>query len=368
VRWRRVRALFDAALDVAPAMREDWLRETARDEPSLADEVRALLDADAAPHPLLDDGVQARLFDAAGTVGARVETATPAVRVGPWRVGAVVGHGGMGTVFRATDDDGRVVALKRLDAPLDDVAAAARFAREVRLGARVTHPHLLPVLDALHAEARAWLTMPLVEGETLRALLDREGRLPVAEAVRVGIALADALAAIHAAGVVHRDLKPENVLLAHAVVAGLPLTRDGVPSTTRPQPLLTDFGIARALDAVGDDRITRSGLLVGTPTYMSPEQLRGQRGVDGAADVWALGVVLHEMLAGGPPRRGPSLRALFRGQPSDPPALRSLRAEVPDALDALVARMLAPERGRRLADAVEVWNALRAQEARAPEA
>jgi serine/threonine-protein kinase len=210
--------------------------------------------------------------------------------------------------------------------------------------------------------------MPLVEGETLRARLDREGRLPVPEAVRVGIALADALAAIHAAGVVHRDLKPENVLLAHAAVAGLPPTLDGAPSTTRPQPLLTDFGIARALDAVGDERITRSGLLIGTPTYMSPEQLRGERGVDGAADVWALGVVLHEMLAGGPPRRGPSLRALFRGQPSDPPALRSLRAEVPDALDALVARMLAPARARRLADAAEVWNALRAQGARAPEA
>jgi serine/threonine protein kinase len=95
-------------------------------------------------------------------------------------------------------------------------------------------------------------------------------------------------------------------------------------------------------------------MLIGTPTYMSPEQLRAERGVDGAADVWALGVVLHEMLAGGPPRRGPSLRALFRGQPSDPPALRTLRPEVPAVLDALVARMLAPERARRLADAAEV--------------
>jgi serine/threonine-protein kinase len=269
----------------------------------------------------------------------------------------------MGTVFRATDDGGRVVALKRLDAPLDDAAAAARFAREVRLGARVRHPHLLPVLDAVHAEARAWLTMPLVVGETLRARLYREGRLPVAEAVRVGIALADALAAVHAAGVVHRDLKPENVLLAHAAIAGVPPTADGPPSASRPQPLLTDFGIARALDVLGDERITRSGMLIGTPTYMSPEQLRAERGVDGAADVWALGVVLHEMLAGGPPRRGPSLRALFRGQPSDPPALRTLRPEVPAVLDALVARMLAPERARRLADAAEVWDALRVQEA-----
>jgi serine/threonine protein kinase len=163
--------------------------------------------------------------------------------------------------------------------------------------------------------------------------------------------------------VVHRDVKPENVLLAHSAVVGLPPTADGAPDSARPQPLLTDFGIARALEALGDERITRSGLLLGTPTYMSPEQLRAERGADGAADVWALGVVLHEMLAGGPPRRGPSLRALFRGQPSDPPALRALRPEVPAVLDALVARMLAPERARRLADAAEVRDVLRAQEA-----
>lgn len=361
VRWRRVRALFDAAVDLAPEARDGWLREAAGADSALADEVRALLAADAAPDPLLAASALPRPVTAGGApaAGDDRDAAPTGARVGPWLVGPVVGQGGMGTVFRATDDAGRVVALKRLDAPLDDAAGAARFAREVRLGARVRHPHLLPVLDALHAEARPWLVMPLVDGETLRARLEREGRLPVGEAVRVAIALADALTALHAAGVVHRDLKPENVLLAHAAVADVPPAADGVAGVDCPQPLLTDFGIARALDALADERITRSGLLLGTPTYMSPEQLRAERG-DGAADVWALGVVLHEMLAGGPPRRGRSLRALFRGEPSEPPPLPPLRAEVPVALDVVVARMLAPARARRLAEAAAVRDALRA--------
>ena len=346
MRWRRVQGLFDAAIDLPREARDAWLRDATRDDPSLASEVRALLDADAAPDPLLaDEAIPPRTPTAAGPTDA-TRPAAPAARIGPWQLGPVVGQGGMGTVYRATDADGRVVALKRLDAPLDDAAAAARFAREIRLGARLRHPHLLPVLDALHADERPWLTMPLVAGETLRDRLDREERLDVGEAVRLARALADALAALHAAGIVHRDFKPENVLLAHAPVAEVPAPADDAPSAARPQPLLTDFGIARALDALADERVTRSGLLLGTPTYMSPEQLRAQP-LDGSADLWALGVVLHELLAGGPPRRGASLRALFRGEPADPPPLRTVRPEVPEALEALVACMLAPARERR---------------------
>ena len=346
MRWRRVQGLFDAVVDLPREARDAWLRDAARDDPSFAADVRVLLDADAAPNPLLADDAR---------------SAAPATRIGVWRLGPVVGQGGMGTVYRATDADGRVVALKRLDAPLDDATAAARFAREVRLGARLRHPHLLPVFDALHAEGRPWLTMPLVTGETLRARLEREGRLEVGEALRLACALAEALAALHAAGIVHRDLKPENVLLAHAPVAEVPVPADGTPSAARPQPLLTDFGIARALDALADERVTRSGLLLGTPTYMSPEQLLAQP-LDAAADLWALGVVLHETLAGGPPRRGASLRALFRGEAADPPPLRSLRPEVPAELEALVARMLAPARSERPASASAVRDALGAMQ------
>jgi serine/threonine-protein kinase len=270
----------------------------------------------------------------------------------------------MGTVFRATDAAGRAAALKRLDAPHRGTDAAARFAREVGLGARVRHPHLLPVTDTLlDADGVPWLVMPLVDGGTLRERLDRTGALPVGETVRIGRALADALAALHAARVAHRDVKPENVLLATTPVADVPPAVDWPATAARPLPLLTDFGIARALDALAEGRLTASGMLVGTPTYMSPEQLIGDRGDDTTTDVWALGVVLYECCAGAPPRRGHALRALLTGRPEPVLPLREHRPEVPPALDALVCAMLVLDRRERVAEAGAVRDALAALEA-----
>ncbi len=367
-RWRRARALFEALLGRAGAERERQLGAAAAEDPALADEVRALLDADAEPAPVLDS-VPAALVPAeqgAARPGTPREPPIAGRFIGPWRLEGEIGRGGMGTVFRASDVTGQVAALKRLDAPQRGAEAAARFAREVRLGARVRHPHLLPVLDALpDADGVPWSVMPLVDGETLRARLDRMGALPVGEAVRICRALADALAALHAAHVAHRDLKPENVLLSPSPVAHVPPAADGAPTAARPLPLLTDFGIARALDAIAEARLTASGMLVGTPTYMSPEQLRAERGDDAATDVWALGVVLYECCVGVPPRRGRELRALLTGEPEVAPSLRERRPEVPPALDALVVAMLVPDRSARLAEAGAVREALAAIEARA---
>jgi serine/threonine-protein kinase len=353
-------------LEHAEEGRERALAAVAAEDPTLAAEVRALLDADAAPASALASTLVATR--PAEREPARPEpTREPAAAgrsIGPWRLEAELGRGGMGTVFRATDAAGRAAALKRLDAPHRGTEAAARFAREVRLGARVRHPYLLPVTDTLlDADGVPWLVMPLVDGETLRARLDRGGALPIAEAVRIGRSLADALAALHAARVAHRDLKPENVLLAPTSVADVPLAPDGAPTVERPLPLLTDFGIARALDAMAEARLTASGMLVGTPTYMSPEQLRAERGDDTATDVWALGVVLYECCAGAPPRRGPALRALLTGRPDAVPSLRERRPDVPPALDALVLAMLVPDRRARLAEAGAVRDALAALEA-----
>lgn len=366
-RWRRVRAVFEAVLESTGDERERQLAAAAADDPALAAEVRALLGADATPAPVL-----AATPAAAASAGR--EAAWPAMTreppaadrfIGSWRLEGELGRGGMGTVFRATDAAGRTAALKRLDAPHRGTEAAARFAREVRLGARVRHPHLLPVTDTLlDADGVPWLVMPLVDGGTLRARLDRAGALPVDETVRIGRALADALAALHAARVAHRDLKPENVLLSPAPVADVPPALDWPPTAERPLPLLTDFGIARALDALADGRLTASGMLVGTPTYMSPEQLRADRGDDTATDVWALGVVLYECCAGAPPRRGQALRALLTGRPEPVLPLREHRPEVPPALDALVGAMLVPDPRERLAEAGAVRDALAALEAK----
>src|SRR5213594_3511130 len=206
----------------------------------------------------------------------------------------------MATVYLARDlRHGRPVAIKVLRPELAAALGPERFLREIETAAGLNHPHILPLHDS--GEAAGWLyyVMPLVEGESLRSRLDRERQLPLADALQIAREAADALSYAHCHNVVHRDIKPENILLSsgHALVA--------------------DFGIARAITAAGGERLTQTGVTVGTPGYMSPEQASGERDLDGRSDVYSLACVLYEMLAGNPPFLGTSARAILARQSLD---------------------------------------------------
>src|SRR5262245_12922525 len=196
-----------------------------------------------------------------------------------------LGRGGMATVYLARDlRHDRPVALKVLHPELANSLGPERFLREIKLAARLQHPHILTVLDSGETAGRLWFTMPYVEGESLRDRLRRERQLPVEDALRIAREAAQALQYAHGHGIVHRDIKPENLLL----------TEDG-------NTLVADFGIARSLGSGSDEKLTETGLVVGTPAYMSPEQAAGDKGLDARTDVYSLAAVLYEMLAGEPP-------------------------------------------------------------------
>ena len=237
----------------------------------------------------------------------------------------VLGRGGMATVYLARDlKHDRHVALKVLDADLAASLGPERFQREIRLAARLHHPHVLSVYDSGETAGRLWFTMPYVRGESLRDRLRREGVLPIDEALRITRQAVQALSYAHREGVVHRDVKPENLLL----------TEDG--STQ-----VADFGIARATDADHDPRLTDAGLALGTPAYMAPEQSSGQGTVDARADQYALAATCHEMLAGAPPFGGATSHALIvRRFTTAAPSVRASRPEVPVVVDEALRRAL----------------------------
>ena len=237
-----------------------------------------------------------------------------------------LGRGGMATVFLAQDlRHDRPVALKVLHPELARTLGPERFQREIKLAARLQHPHILTVHDSGEAAGHLWFTMPFVEGESLRDRLRRERQLPVDAALRITTEVARALEYAHRHGVVHRDIKPENLLL----------TNDGAT-------LVADFGIARAL-ASADDRLTETGLAVGTPAYMSPEQAAGDKALDARTDVYSLGAVLYEMLAGEPPFTGPTAQAMIAKRFSgEAPRVRQVRPSVPEHVDRRWRSALAP--------------------------
>jgi eukaryotic-like serine/threonine-protein kinase len=237
-----------------------------------------------------------------------------------------LGGGGMSRVFVARDLtlDRRVV-LKILPPDLAAGVSLERFQREIRLAAQLQHPNIVPVLGTGETDALPYYVMPFVEGESLRERLRRVGHLPVDEAIGIACEVARALDYAHRHDIVHRDIKPENVLL-HAG-----------------QPVVADFGICRAITHASDaDPITLAGMAVGTPQYMSPEQAAGEREIDGRSDIYSLGCVLYEMLAGEPPFTGRTAQAVIAKRFAGAvPSLRVVRPTVPDAVERTVMRALA---------------------------
>src|SRR5437016_2413603 len=260
-----------------------------------------------------------------------------------YRIEKELGGGGMSRLFLANEASlHRQVVIKLLPPEFTSEVSEARFKQEIELAAHLQHPNILPVLSAGAKGDLLFYVMPFVSGESLRHRLTREGKLPVADAVRILHEMADALAYAHAEGVIHRDVKPENILLqgGHAV--------------------LTDFGVARALvESRSGGRLTDTGLALGTPGYMSPEQAAGERHVDARADVYALAVVGYEMLAGFPPFAGPTAQALIAAHlTATPKPLTDSRPDTPSAVANAIARALAKDPNARLRTAAEFRDAI----------
>ncbi len=253
-----------------------------------------------------------------------------------------IGRGGMATVYLAGDlKHHRQVALKVLRPELSATIGVDRFVREIEIAAGFTHPHILPVFDSGEADGLLYYVMPYVEGESLRERLAREGKLPVEEVIRLTGQIASALAHAHDRGYVHRDIKPENILLADD------------------QAILADFGIARAFAAVGAERLTSTGLAIGTPAYMSPEQALASDGVDARTDVYALGCVVFEMVTGRPPYQGATPQAtLAQHLAGKAPTLRTIEPAAPLFLERAVARALAPDPEARFSSARDFADAV----------
>jgi serine/threonine-protein kinase len=254
-----------------------------------------------------------------------------------------IGAGGMATVYLARDlRHERPVAVKVLNPELAAVLGVERFLAEIRVTANLQHPNILPLFDSGEVLGLLYYVMPYVDGETLRARLERERQLPVDEAVRIASAIAGALEYAHQHGVIHRDLKPENVLLQSG------------------QPVVADFGIALAVSKAGGQRITQTGLSLGTPQYMSPEQATGDRTIDGRSDVYSLAALTYEMLSGDPPHTGSTAQAIIaRVLTESPRPIRVARPAVPEHVEAAVTRALEKLPADRFATAREFADALK---------
>ena len=259
-----------------------------------------------------------------------------------YRLERELGQGGMATVYLAYDvANDRHVALKVLNPELAASLGADRFLREIEVGRVLLHPNIVGVLDSGSADGKLFYTMPFVEGASLRDKLDREKQLGIEEAIDLTKQIAEALAFAHSKGVIHRDIKPENILLANG------------------NALVADFGIARAVSVAGGERLTRTGMAVGTPTYMSPEQAMGSKDVTPESDIYSLACMVYEMLAGQPPFTGPTAMALLaRHSLDNVPSLKIVRGTVPDAVEDAIVRAMAKVPADRFRSAIDFANAL----------
>jgi len=259
-----------------------------------------------------------------------------------YKVEREIGRGGMATVYLARDlREGRAVAIKVMHSGLAASLGAERFAREIEIAASLSHPLIVPLYDSGSAGGVLYYIMPFVEGESLYERLERERQLPLDDAVRIALNVADALGYAHGRGVLHRDVKPENILLAEG------------------RALVADFGLASAIGAADRRKLTETGVMLGTIFYMSPEQLRADRDLDQRADIYSLGCIAYEMLTGEPPYSGRSLEDVISRIIRAPvPSARRLRSNVPAAVDRAVARALAKSVDERFGSMQEFGAAL----------
>ena len=259
-----------------------------------------------------------------------------------YRLERELGQGGMATVYLAYDvANDRLVALKVLNPELAATLGAERFLREIEVGRTLLHPHIVGVLDSGEADGKLFYTMPFVEGASLRDKLDREKQLSIEDAIDLTKQIAEALNFAHSKNVIHRDIKPENILLSKG------------------KALVADFGIARAVSVAGGERLTRTGMAVGTPTYMSPEQAMGSKDVTPESDIYSLACMVYEMLAGQPPFTGPTAMALLaRHSLDNVPSLKIVRGTVPDAVEDAIVRAMAKVPADRFHSASDFANAL----------
>ena len=253
-----------------------------------------------------------------------------------------LGRGGMATVSLATDlRHERRVALKVLHPELSSALGPDRFLREIKLAARLNHPHIVPLFDSGEAAGHLYYVMPVVEGETLRDRLLREGQIPVEESLQIVRGIASALDYAHRQNIVHRDIKPENVML-----------QDG-------EALVMDFGIAKALSVASTETLTQTGMMVGTPAYVSPEQAAGENQIDGRSDQYSLACVLYEMISGRKPFLGPTAQAILSKRFSEPvPSLRSVHAETTEEVEVAVNRALSKDASDRFGTTMDFAKAL----------
>jgi len=323
-RWAEIERLLDQALELLPVDRAAFLERVCAGDLALRAEVERLLRAAEAADKFLEEPAPTY---AAPLLARLAEGSAPApgARLGNYEILRELGRGGMATVYLARDLKlDREVALKVLRPELAAVLGAERFLQEIRISAKLDHPHILTLIDSGEGDGFVWYVLPYVRGESLRDKLTREKQLSLDETVRIATQVASALDYAHRHGVIHRDIKPENILLheGEAVVA--------------------DFGIALAVREAGGQRLTETGLSLGTPQYMSPEQATGGRELDARSDVYSLAAVVYEMLAGEPPHTGATAQAVIAKLLTERPTrIRTVRDTVPEGIDSAVARALA---------------------------
>jgi len=350
-RWEQVEELFAAALERPLEQRAGYVAAATAD-PVLSEDVLSLLEAHEGRGRLdsIADQLHGLRPAAAVVPVAELLARLRSALDGRYEVERELGRGGMAIVLLAHDlKHHRKVAIKVLQPDLARDIGPARFLQEIAIAAQLAHPHILPLHDSGEADGLLYYIMPYVEGESLRDRLRREGRLPLADALQIAGQVAGALSYAHARSVIHRDIKPENILLeaGHAVVS--------------------DFGIARAMTAAGGGELAETGVVLGTPAYMSPEQAVAPD-VDGRSDVYSLGCVLYEMLVGEPPFLGATAESVLRRhRMEDPMPLRAGGVTVPEGVSVAIERALAKQAADRFATAAEFANALTvAPEAHAP--